>query len=172
VWRAPQQLLKRRLNLLHMPIPFSRSSSGSLVDPLSRSSSGSLVDPFSRSSSGSLVALCCSDGTVIAPKIRWARTPLQRIKGLLRGPELAEGEAFILCPAAQVHSIGLGYEIDVIFCDKRWVVQRVVAPLRRNRVSPMVVGARYAIELRAGAAAGVLPDSVLSLRPEVRRSRS
>lgn len=143
-----------------MPIPFSRSSSGSLVDP------------FSRSSSGSPVALCRSDGTVIAHQIRWARTPWQRSRGLLRRPELAEGEAFILCRAAQVHSIGLGYEIDVIFCDKRWVVKRVVVPLRRNRVSPLVLGARYAIELRAGAAAGISPDSILSLTPEVRRSRS
>ncbi len=116
--------------------------------------------------------LLSSDGTVVAYRIKWARTPWQRMRGLLRGPGLADGEAFILCRAAQVHTIGLGYEIDVVFCDKRWVVQRVVAPLRRNRLSPLVMGARYAIELRAGAAAGVLPDSVLSLRPEVRRSRS
>ncbi|MDQ5875024.1 MAG: DUF192 domain-containing protein [Actinomycetota bacterium] len=94
------------------------------------------------------------------------------MKGLLWGPELADGEAFIICGAAQVHSIGLGYEIDVVFCDKGWVVKRVVAPLRHNRVSPLVMGARYAIELRAGAAAEVTPGSVLSFRPEVRRSRS
>jgi len=116
--------------------------------------------------------LLSSDGTVVAFRIKWARTPWQRMRGLLRGPGLADGEAFILCRAAQVHTIGLGYDIDVVFCDKRWVVQRVVAPLRRNRLSPLVMGARYAIELRAGAAAGVAPGSVLSLRAEGRRSRS
>ncbi|MDQ3659681.1 MAG: DUF192 domain-containing protein [Actinomycetota bacterium] len=118
------------------------------------------------------VALCCSDGTVIAHRVRWAGTPWQRMKGLLGGPELTNGEALVLCRAAQVHSIGLGYEIDVVFCDRNWVVRRVVAPLRRNRVSPLVMGACYAIELRAGAAAAVSPGSVLRFRLEVRRSRS
>ena len=84
--------------------------------------------------------LLSSDGTVVADQIKWAGTPWQRIRGLLRGPELADGEAFILCRAAQVHTFGLGYDIDVVFCDKRWVVQRVVAPLRRNRLSPLVMG--------------------------------
>ncbi|CAN5478108.1 hypothetical protein BH18ACT16_BH18ACT16_13840 [soil metagenome] len=116
--------------------------------------------------------LLSSDGTVVAYRIKWARTPWQRMRGLLRGPGLADGEAFILCRAAQVHTIGLGYDIDVVFCDKRWVVKRVLAPLRRNRLSPLVMGARYAIELRAGAAAGVAPGSVLSLTAEGRRSRS
>ncbi len=137
VWRAPQHLSKRGLNLLHMPD-----------------------------------ILLSSDGTVVAYRIKWARTPWQRMRGLLRGPGLADGEAFILCRAAQVHTIGLGYDIDVVFCDKRWVVKRGLAPLRRNRLSPLVMGARYAIELRAGAAAGVAPGSVLSLRAEGRRSRS
>ena len=116
--------------------------------------------------------LLSSDGTVVADRIKWAGTPWQKMRGLLRGPELADGEAFILCRAAQVHTIGLGYDIDVVFCDKRWVVQRVVSPLPRNRLSPLVMGARYAIELRAGAAAGVAPGSILSVRAGGRRSRS
>ena len=109
---------------------------------------------------------------MIAHRIRWAKGPLQRMKGLLAGPELADGEAFILRGAVQVHSFGLGHDIDVVFCDKRWVVLRIVAPLRRNRVSPLVVGARYAIELRAGGAPAVTTGSVLSFRSAVRRSRS
>ena len=116
--------------------------------------------------------LLSSDGTVVAYRIKWARTPWQRMRGLLREPWLADGEAFILCRAAQVHTIGLAYDIDVVFCDKSLVVQRVVSPLRRNRLSPLVMGASYAIELRAGAAAGVAPGSVLSVRAEGRRSRS
>jgi hypothetical protein len=85
------------------------------------------------------------------------------MKGLLGGPELGDGEALVLCPAAQVHTFALGFDIDVVFCDQALVVRRVRC-LRRNRVSPWVSGACYAIELRAGAASALAPGMVLSFR--------
>jgi uncharacterized membrane protein (UPF0127 family) len=120
-------------------------------------------------------ALCLRDGSVIAPRIRWATTHRKRMRGLLGGLELGEGEALVLSPAAQVHTVGLGFDVDVVFCDRALVVRRVLSPLRRNRVSPWVPGARYAIELRAGASRGLSPGTALSFRSTkevVRRSRS
>ena len=65
-------------------------------------------------------------GKVLATRIRWARTPSARARGLLRGPPLETGEAIVLEPATQVHTFGLGYPIDVLFCDRKGGVLHVV----------------------------------------------
>ena len=44
-----------------------------------------------------------------------AKTALQRLKGLFAYPRLSKAQALILSPCSSVHSIGLGYAIDVVF---------------------------------------------------------
>ena len=97
-----------------------------------------------------------ASGEVLATQVRWARTPSARAKGLLRGPPLRAGEAIVLEPAHQVHTFGLGYPIDVLFCDRSGKVLHIVRALRPRRVTRFVRGARYAIELPAGT----IPDSL------------
>lgn len=57
-------------------------------------------------------------------------------------------------PAAQVHTIGMRYPIDVVLCDRDLVVLRIVRGLRPLRVTKWVRGARVVVELPAGS----LPD--------------
>jgi uncharacterized membrane protein (UPF0127 family) len=95
-------------------------------------------------------------GETVAHEVLCARGPLQRARGLLAHPPLEPGRALLLEPAAQVHTFGMRYAIDVVFCDGDWVVLRVERFLRPGRLTRWVRGARRVLELRAGS----LPDSV------------
>ena len=89
------------------------------------------------------------DGRPIADSIVWARKPSDRMRGLLGRP-LTEGQALVIAGARQVHTFGMRYAIDVLFCDDGWVVRHRVARMAPRRVTRRVGGARYAIELPAG----------------------
>jgi uncharacterized membrane protein (UPF0127 family) len=93
---------------------------------------------------------------VIAERARWAVSGNDRRKGLLGTSDLAPGEGLIIDRGYQVHTIGMRYSIDVLFCDKRWRVKHVVESMRPRRVTRLVLGARYVVELPAGAVAGTL----------------
>jgi uncharacterized membrane protein (UPF0127 family) len=92
-------------------------------------------------------------GRVVARDVRWARTALRRSKGLLGEPKLQPGEALVFEPGRQVHTFGMHYPIDVVFCDRDWVIVHVARAMPPMRVGRWVRKARYAIELPDGAAA-------------------
>ena len=71
----------------------------------------------------------------------------------------------MLEPARQVHTFGMAYPIDVIFCDRALRVVHVVRDMRPGRVTRWVRTARIVIELPARARlVGVSPGD--SLRVE------
>jgi len=76
---------------------------------------------------------------------------LLRARGLIGSQEPEPDEGLLLRWCNQVHTFGMKYPIDVIFCDRRGVVLRV-STLAPRRVSRFVPRARYCIELRAGRA--------------------
>lgn len=71
-----------------------------------------------------------------------------RFKGLL-GKHEYDG-AFLIKPAASVHTIGMKFPIDVAFCGKDLHVIDAIT-MRPNRVSIIRPGARCVIEAEAGA---------------------
>lgn len=91
-------------------------------------------------------------GAVLAAKERWASSVADRIKGLRAGPPLEPGEALVIPRARQVHTFGMQFPIDVIFCDGSWNVRHIVRMLQPGRLTKWVWGGYYAIELPAGAA--------------------
>lgn len=107
--------------------------------------------------------LVCTD-TVVASVVRTAVTPWSRLRGLLGRPRLADGEALLLHPCSQVHTFGLRYPIDTVFCDRDLTVL-AVQTLGPRRLSRHVRGARCCFELPAGtaSAAGVAPGANLTL---------
>lgn len=109
--------------------------------------------------------LVAYDGRVVADEVRWARTWDERSTGLLSGPPPARGQALIIDRCRQVHTFGLTYPIDVVFCDRDWTIRHVVRSLRPRRVTRWVVRARYCIELQAGGAAGLTPGMRLQTHP-------
>ena len=97
-----------------------------------------------------------STGKVLAEKATRTKTLRERMRGLLGRPPLLSGEALLIEPAAQVHTIGMRYPIDVVFCDKDGTILHVVRNMRPHRVTRWVRRARVAIEMAAGS----LPDDV------------
>jgi uncharacterized protein len=108
--------------------------------------------------------LSTRSGRVLAEHLRWARSPAARRRGLLGAPQLEAGEALVIAGAPQVHTFGMRYPIDVLFCSSDWTVLHVVHSMKPRRVSRWVRRARYAVEMPAGAAAGVKRGDVLELR--------
>ena len=99
-------------------------------------------------------------GTVLAERVRWARSVASRARGLIGAP-LGPAEALILQPGKQVHSFFMKSPIDVVFCDAEWRVLHVVSPLDPWRISKWVRGASYAIELPPLAASEVRKGDLL-----------
>jgi hypothetical protein len=97
----------------------------------------------------------------LATNIVTADTFGRRLRGLLGRDRLEAGEAMLFERARQVHTFGMRFALDVVFCDDDWRVLYVVRELRPWRVTKIVRNARYVIELPAGAAAGLAPGEIL-----------
>jgi len=93
-----------------------------------------------------------SSGHILADRARWATTSKEKRRGLIGSAPLQPGEGLIIDRAFQVHTFGMSFPIDVIFCSKRWIVKHVVRSMPPRRISKLVPGARYALELPAGSA--------------------
>jgi uncharacterized protein len=73
-----------------------------------------------------------------------------RRRGLL-GRDEVDG-ALVLRPCRQVHTVGMRFPIDVVWCDARGQVLHL-ATLQPRRVSRPVLRARFVIEAPAGSVA-------------------
>jgi uncharacterized membrane protein (UPF0127 family) len=102
-------------------------------------------------------------GEVIADSVVEASSIRSRMRGLLARPTLRPNEALLLIPCKQVHTFGMTYAIDVVFCDRSWVVLRVVRGMRPARLSRVVWRSHVAVELRAGGAVAVQVGDRLKL---------
>lgn len=103
-------------------------------------------------------------GRVLAHEVVWARTWRARSQGL-RGTSPGGDRALVLDPAKQIHTFGMTYPIDVLFCDREWIVKFVVSGLAPRRVTRIVWSAQYVVELPAGAADDVRPGDALRVLP-------
>lgn len=96
--------------------------------------------------------LCvASSDAVVASDVRWARSASERAKGLIGVGELAPGAAMVFEPARQIHTFGMRFPLDVVFCDRSWKVVHVVRAMAPRRVTRPVWRARFALELAAGS---------------------
>lgn len=89
------------------------------------------------------------------------------MRGLL-GRRLAAGQALVIPGARQVHTFGMHYAIDVLFCDDRSVVHHAVVRMAPRRITRWVGRARYAIELPGGTAENVRVGERLVFSPSNR----
>jgi uncharacterized membrane protein (UPF0127 family) len=103
----------------------------------------------------------------VAANVQWATTFRTRRKGVLGREPLQAGEALIIKPCRQVHSFGVGYPLDVVFCDRDLRVIHVET-LETARISQRVRAARICIELSGGSAAasGIVPGVSLSVEAD------
>ena len=85
---------------------------------------------------------------------RAARSFWVRLRGLLGCPPLRPGEGLWIAPCNWIHTLGMGFSIDVLYLDRRGQILLVVSGMRPNRIGPLVWGADSVVELPAGAIEG------------------
>lgn len=107
-------------------------------------------------------------GTVVATHLVVADHFWARFRGLMLRPEIPPGEALLIRPGTSIHMMFMRFPIDAIFCDKDHRVTSVARSLR-----PWIglafgkKGAKYVIELPAGAAADVAAGHQMQLVEEL-----
>ncbi|MHB1132083.1 MAG: DUF192 domain-containing protein [Chloroflexota bacterium] len=92
------------------------------------------------------------NGTVLASDCRLAKGFWARTRGLLFSPPLEEGEGLLIQPCQSVHTVMMGYPIDVLFLDKDARIAHLIRSMPPYRASRLVWKARSVLELPAGTA--------------------
>lgn len=80
--------------------------------------------------------------------------------------KLEEGEALLITPCNSIHTFGMKFPIDVAFVDEEGRVLKIMASTPKGKMSPIVKGAKYVIEARAGefASKGLEVGDVLEIK--------
>ncbi len=89
-------------------------------------------------------------GKEVSADVMVAESLPKRLKGLLGKKELRQGESLWIRPCKGIHTIGMGFPIDVVFLNKRNVVISVKQNFPPNRMTRFYFGAVSVLELTAG----------------------
>lgn len=89
-------------------------------------------------------------GTGLATRVGVADSWWLRLRGLLGRPPLQAEEGLLLLECDSVHTVGMGYPIDVAFLDAKGTVVRSFACLAPWRIGVGGPGAVHVLELPAG----------------------
>jgi len=76
-----------------------------------------------------------SDQTCLIAKVSKTTNFIDRVRGLLGTRPLLANEALLIQPCASVHTIGMGYRIDLAFLDHKWTIIKTVSALRPWRMA-------------------------------------
>lgn len=110
-----------------------------------------------------VLRLIAPEGHAVADEVRVAGRFLERARGLISRPEPGKRHALLLPRAKQIHTFGMRYPIDVIFCARDGEVLRVIRHMRPGRITRVVYRSGWVLEMRAGSADEVSPGDRLSL---------
>jgi uncharacterized protein len=94
----------------------------------------------------------------LVPHVWHARSYFQRARGLLvRRPLAPDGsEGLLLEPCSSIHTMWMGYALDLMFLDEHDLVVGIASNVKPWRVRTHR-GARKTLELRAGSLAVIHP---------------
>ena len=87
--------------------------------------------------------------TSVASNVCLADTFLTRLKGLLATKQLETGKGLVIRPCSSIHTVGMNYDIDVIFIGSDDNVLKVVSNMPANRFA-LCRKSSYVVELPAG----------------------
>jgi uncharacterized membrane protein (UPF0127 family) len=90
------------------------------------------------------------NGKEVSADVKVAESLPKRLKGLLGRKELKRGESLWIRPCKGIHTIGMGFPIDVVFLNKRNVVISVKQNFPPNRMTRFYFSAVSVLELTAG----------------------
>lgn len=89
---------------------------------------------------------------VVAERVTWCVTLRDRLRGVLGREPLAPDEAYVIAGSRRVHTVGVPYDLDAVFCDESFRVLHVQTLGPRSK-SKRVRRSLYCIELLGGRAA-------------------
>ena len=67
-------------------------------------------------------------------KITYCLSPFAKLKGLLAKSGLGQDEYYVFAPCRAIHTFGMRFSIDVIFCDKTGYILKHYRQLSPNRL--------------------------------------
>jgi uncharacterized protein len=91
-----------------------------------------------------------STGTLLARKVRRARTPWHRIIGWLTRSAIGTQEGLLFEQCSAIHTIGMRAAIDVIFLDRNNCIKQVYAHVEPGRGVVGCKSATKVLEMGAG----------------------
>jgi len=89
--------------------------------------------------------------TLLASDGRAALSLRARLRGLLGHPPLQDGQGLWLAPCNWIHTLGMGFPIDVLYLGQEGQVLHAASEMRPNRIGPPIWRADSVVELPAGA---------------------
>jgi len=90
-----------------------------------------------------------SEPIVTLSHVERTETIAERTKGLLGRAELKNNEALWITPCNSVHTMGMKYQLDILYIDRNHLVKKIVQHLPPRRMS-WCMGAQSTIELKSG----------------------
>lgn len=91
---------------------------------------------------------------VILTDLSRAETFSSRLKGLM-GKEITKSEGLLIKPCSSIHTFFMKMPIDVIFLNEDDEVIHKILNMQQRKVSPIIKGAKYAIEGYPGVFDGI-----------------
>lgn len=88
-------------------------------------------------------------GFALADRLEAARTPLQRMRGLLGRDGLAPGQGMLIEQCSMIHTFFMRFALDVIFLDSDMVIRKAIRGLAPWRLAA-ALGSRHVVELPEG----------------------
>ncbi|MEA2507913.1 MAG: uncharacterized protein QOH48_2531 [Actinomycetota bacterium] len=95
--------------------------------------------------------IVASSGTIVASDVRWASSAWERTRGLIGVDAIGEGCAMVFEPGRQIHTFGMRFPLDVVFCDRQWTILHIVRSMAPSRLTRLVWHSRYILELAGGS---------------------
>jgi hypothetical protein len=89
--------------------------------------------------------------TVLIHQGRLANTFWLRLRGLLGAMPLRQGEGLVLVGEKSIHTLFMGFPIDVVYVDKNCRVIRADVNMVPYRIGPFVGRSAYVLEMPVGA---------------------
>ena len=107
-----------------------------------------------------------SQGTPLIEKVMRTDSMWERMRGLLGRPRLNDSEALWITPCNSVHSLFMGYPLDLIYLNRQLTVIKIIDQMKPWRLSAGP-RAHSVLELAAGNAAtlGIATGATLVWQP-------
>ena len=81
---------------------------------------------------------------------RLADTFWLRLRGLLGANPLQQGEGLVLAGEKSIHTLFMGFPIDVVYLDKDFKVIRTTVNMVPYRLGPFITQSAYVLEMPVG----------------------